>query len=125
MVKQKTTNTATEVKYRWSQTVNPLTATWNDVKPGTVTFNTSSGYTNSSQGGLYLFKTSNLHMCIANSSNGNWYGGIGVATAYNGGIPGYPNTTVTDGYIDLYVRVYNGTKIIKNIGISSSEFLEL
>ena len=125
MVKQKTTDTATEVKYRWSQTVNPLTATWDDVKPGTVTFNTSSGYTSSSYGGLYLFKTSNLHMCIANGSNGNWYGGIGAATAYNGGIPGYPNTTVTNGYIDLYIRVYNGTKIIKNIGISSSEFIEL
>jgi len=125
MVKQKTTDTAAEVKYRWTQTANPLTATWNDVKPGTVTFNTSSGYTSSSYGGLYLFKTSNLHMCIANGNNGNWYGGIGAATAYNGGIPGYPNTTVTSGYIDLYIRVYNGTKIIKNIGISSSEFIEL
>ena len=125
MVKQKTTSSAAETKYRWVQTVNPLTAVWADVKPGTVTFNTSSGYTSSSYGGMYIFKNSNLHMCIANSSNGNWYGGIGAAAAYNGGIPGYPNTTVTTGYIDLYMRVYNGTKIIKNVGISSTEFIEL
>lgn len=125
MVKQKTTSSATETKYRWIQTANPLTAVWADVKPGTVTFNTSSGYTNSSYGGMYLFKNTNLHMCIANGSNGNWYGGIGAAAAYNGGIPGYPNTTVTTGYIDLYIRVYNGTKIIKNVGISSTEFIEL
>lgn len=125
MVKQKTTNTATETKYRWIQTANPLTATWADVKPGTVTFNTSSGYTNSSYGGMYLFKNTNLHMCIANGSNGNWYGGIGAAAAYNSGIPGFPNTTVTSGYIDLYMRVYVGVKIIKGIGINSSEFIEL
>ena len=125
MVKQKTTSSAAETKYRWVQTVNPLTAVWADVKPGTVTFNTSSGYTSSSHGGMYLLKSSSLHMCIANSNSGNWYGGIGVATAYSGGIPGYPNTTVTTGYVDLYMRVYNGTKIIKNVGISSTEFIEL
>lgn len=125
MVKQKTTSSAAETKYRWVQTVNPLTAVWADVKPGTVTFNTSSGYTSSSYGGLYLLKSSSSHMCIANGSSSNWYGGIGVATAYNGGIPGYPNTTVTSGYVDLYMRVYNGTKIIKNVGISSTEFIEL
>ena len=124
MVKQKTTSSATETKYRWKQTANPLTATWADVKPGTPTFITTSGYSNNSKGGLYIFKTSNLHMCIANGNNGNWYGGIGCATAYNGGIPGYPDTTVTNGYIDLYMRVYNGAKVIKDIGINANNLIE-
>jgi hypothetical protein len=63
-------------------------------------------------------------MCIANNTNGNWYGGIGAAAAFNGGIPGYPNTTVTTGYIDLYVRVYLPAKIIQNTGFSALEFIE-
>ena len=53
MIKQKTTSSATEAKYRWSQIVNPITAVYNDVQPGTVVFNTSTGYTNSTFGGLY------------------------------------------------------------------------
>ena len=124
MVKQKATSTTTEAKYRWIQTPNPLTATWNDVKPGTVTFITTSGYQNSSFGGMYLMKNGNLHMCIANASNGNWFGGIGASSSYNGGIPGYPNTTITSGYIDLYLRIYPTAKIIKNIGISANTLIE-
>jgi hypothetical protein len=63
-------------------------------------------------------------MCIANGSSGNWFGGIGAASAYNGGIPGYPNTTVTDGSIDLYMRVYADAKIIKDIGINAANLIE-
>lgn len=125
MVKQKTTSSAAEAKYRWTQSVSPLTAVWEDVKPGQVTFNTTTGYTNSSYGGMYIYKSTGLHMCIANGSKGNWYGGIGAASAYNGGIPGFPNTVVTTGSIDLYIRIYNGTKIIKDIGMNSNEFIEI
>lgn len=124
MVKQKTTSDATETKFRWIQTPNPLTATWTDVKPGTVTFITTSGYSNNSMGGMYLMKNSSLHMCIANGSNGNWFGGIGAAGAYNGGIPGYPNTTITTGYIDLYLRIYPNAKIIKELGIGANNLIE-
>lgn len=124
MLKQKTTSSATETKYRWRQTANPLTAVWNDVKPGTPTFITTTGYSNSSMGGLYIFKTSQLHMSIANSTSSNWYGGIGCAAAYNGGIPGYPNTTVTDGYIDLYMRIYDNAKFIQGIGINAHNLIE-
>lgn len=125
MIKQKNTSSSAEAKYRWIQTANPLTAVWADVKPGTPTFITTAGYTTSSMGGLYLYKNSQLHMSIANSSSGNWYGGIGAAAAFNGGIPGYPNSTVTDGYIDLYMRIYDNAKIIKDIGINAHELIEL
>ena len=124
MVKQKTTSDAAEIKYRWIQNTSPLNAVYADVKPGTCTYNTASGYTNSSLGGLYILN-SNTHFCIANNSNGNWYGAIGCWTVYDGGIPGYPNTTVTSGYIDLYARVYLPAKIIKNLGINAIEFIEI
>ena len=104
MVKQKNTSSASEVKYRWVQKKSPLTATWYDVKASEVVRNTSSGYTDGGYGGLYILN-SNTYLCIANASNGNWYGAFGCWTAYSGGIPGYPNTIVTSGYMDLYVRV--------------------
>ena len=104
MVKQKTTSDATEIKYRWIQNKSPLTATYADVAPSAVTRITTSGYTNGGNGGLWKLN-SNTHMVIANSNSGNWYGATGSWTAYNGGIPGYPNTTITTGYMDLYARV--------------------
>ena len=105
MVKQKTTASATEAKYRWTQTKNPKEAVYNDVKPGTVTFNTSSGYTNSSFGGLWQMNT-NARLCIANSNAGNWYGAFGSWTVYQTNkLPGFPNTEITTGYMDLYVRI--------------------
>lgn len=104
MVKQKNTSSASEVKYRWVQKKSPLTATWYDVKASEVVRNTSSGYTDGGYGGLYILN-SNTYLCIANGSNGNWYGAFGCWTTYSGGIPGYPNTVVTSGYMDLYVRV--------------------
>jgi hypothetical protein len=48
----------------------------------------------------------NTHICIANSSSGDWWGGIGTYTPYQGGIPGYPRVVVTTGYEDLYIRIY-------------------
>ena len=105
MVKQKTTSDATETKYRWVQYKNPLIATWDDVKPGTVTINTSSGYTSSSFGGLWK-KNSQARLCIANATSSNWYGAFGCWTTYGAStVPGYPNTTISTGYFDLYVNV--------------------
>ena len=106
MVKQKTTSDATEVKYRWIQNVSPIGATYNQVKPSEVTRITTSGYTDGTYGGLYITNV-NSHLCIANATNGNWYGALGCWTTWNGGIPGYPNSVVTTGYIDLYVRIDN------------------
>ena len=124
MVKQKTTSSASEVKYRWIQNVSPLTATWDDVKPASVTRITTSGYTDGSNGGLYI-TNSNTHMVIANSNNGNWYGATGSWTTYSGGIPGYPNSVITSGYMDIYIRVYQNVKIKKNIGFSAEHLIEM
>ena len=107
MVKQKSTSSDTEKKYRWIQYANPLTATWEQVKPGTVTNITTSGYTNGGYGGLYKLN-SNTYFVIANGTKGNWFGAIGAWSTYNGGIPGYPNTSITTGYLDLYIRLYGG-----------------
>lgn len=104
MVKQKTTSDATEVKYRWVQTTNPTAATYTDVQPSAVTRNTSSGYTDGGNGGLYLMNSS-ARCCIANATSGNWFGAAGSWTTYQGGFPGYPNTVITTGYMDIYVRI--------------------
>ena len=104
MVKQKTTSSASEVKYRWIQTKSPVSATYTDVAPSNVTRITTDGYTDGGYGGLYILNSSS-YMVIANSNNGNWYGAFGACKVYSGGIPGYPNTTVTSGYMDLYVKV--------------------
>ena len=105
MVKQKTTSSATETKWRWTQSYNPLTTTaWSTAQPGTATYNTSSGYSPSSYGGLYKSGI-NARLTIANASSGNWYGAMGCWALQSYGIPGYPNTTVGTGYMDLYVRV--------------------
>ena len=124
MVKQKTTDSATETKYRWIQYKSPLTAVWDDVKPASVTRITTSGYTDGNFGGLYILNT-NTHMVIANSNNGNWYGATGCYTVYSGGIPGYPNTTITSGYMDLYIRIYPNVKFIKNTGFSAEHLIEM
>ncbi len=104
IVKQKVTSSDTEKKYRWIQNKSPLTATWSDVRASNVSRITTSGYTDGTFGGLYILN-SNTYMCIANATNGNWYGAFGCWTQYYGGVPGYPNTMVTTGYMDLYVRV--------------------
>ena len=117
MVKQKTTSSATETKWRWTQPYNPLTTTaWATAQPGTVTYNTSSGYSSSSYGGLYKSGI-NARLTIANASSGNWYGAMGCWALQSYGIPGYPNTTVGTGYMDLYVRVDSLMKPISEKGL--------
>lgn len=107
---QNVTKESPTVKYRWIQTKNPFTAVYADVAPGAVTRITTTGYTNGTYGGLYKLNSSAFFV-VANASNGNWFGATGAWNAYNGGIPGYPNTTVTSGQIDIYVRV---DSIVKN-----------
>lgn len=105
MVKQALTSSATETKYRWIQTVNPYTATFAQTSKDNVTKITTSGYsTNANAGGMYKMN-SNTFFVINNSSSGNWFGAIGSWTAHQSGIPSYPNTVVTSGYFDLYLRL--------------------
>ena len=105
MIKQKTTSDASETKYRWIQKKSPLTATWYDVNKTEVTRITTSGYTNGGFGGLYIINNSQTYMCIANDVINNWFGAIGCWTIWNDGIPGYPESVITSGYMDLYVRI--------------------
>lgn len=44
---------------------------------------------------------------VANASKGNWWGATGCWTAYQGGIPGYPNNVCTTGNIRIFVRINN------------------
>ena len=106
MIKQATTSTATETKYRFIQTNNPMTATYAQTTHANVTINTTSGYsTNSSYGGIYYNGGSNAYLVTNNANSGNWYGALGCWTAYGGGIPGIFGATITTGYIDVYYRI--------------------
>lgn len=108
MIKQKATATSTETKYRWIQTVNPMTATYAQVAQANITRNTSSGYsTYGTYGGIYhKVNDSKTYMaCNDGSSASNFWCAIGSFITYQGGIPGYAQVVVTTGYIDLYLRV--------------------
>lgn len=101
---QQTTKGGAYTKYRWVQTKSPFTATYEDVAPSAVTRVTTSGYTDGGYGGMYHLG-GNTYFVVANSNKGNWYGATGCWTAYQGGIPGYPNTTVTTGSVRVFIRV--------------------
>ena len=125
MVKQKTTSDATETKWRWIQNTSPMAGSYDSVKAANVTKITSSGYSVSDvAGGAYKFNSS-TYLVIANASSGNWFGAIGAWSAYNGGIPGYPNTTVTTGYIDLYLRVDSIIASLGNNYVKCNEIIEI
>lgn len=113
MLKEKSTTTSTEMKYRWIQTANPHTAAYADVSGAKITKYTSAdGYTNflsASYGGLYR-KNSNTFLSENNGTSSSWWGAVGSWTAYQGGIPGFgSNSTSTHiiktGYMDLYLRI--------------------
>ena len=58
MIKEMVASGGTEDKYRWIQTVNPMTAVFGDVDEADVTKITTTGYsTASSYGGIYYIKS--------------------------------------------------------------------
>ena len=114
MVKQKTTSGSTELKGRWIQNANPMTATHDEVTTNRITINTSPGYSNFSSGicGIICRGTSYYsYICQTTDSGSGWWGGIGEFTAYNGGIERFAlqgaSGQVTTGYLDLYLRIDN------------------
>lgn len=128
---QSTTSTATPTKYRWIQTVSPFGTSYDAVKPASVTRVTTSGYTDGGFGGLFKMN-SNTYLVVANNNSGNWFGATGSWAAHNGGIPGYPSTTITSGFVNLYIRIDNTTvpsgvldTKIKSELMQSSNFIEL
>ena len=132
LVKQKQTNTSTEVKYRWIQTANPMTCAFGDVDAADITKITTSGYTamGSNMGGLYK-KISSTYLCQNNNNSGNWWGAVGAWANYNGGIPAINGITVTSGCLDIYIRIDNDSlsttnkaKIFNNQDTIGLEFIE-
>jgi hypothetical protein len=87
---------------RWSQTVSPFTATYNDVKPGSSKVTHISNMP-SMNGGMYKLNSS-TYFCVTNASNGNWFGAFGAWSKHGSGIPTFNNSS-TAGTFDLYVRV--------------------
>ena len=86
---------------RWSQTVDPNTATFSDTKAGGG--NVTAIENMSGRGGMYKHTSgTNTYYCINNGTDGNWYGAIGAYQTWNGGFPGFSAMTKT---MKLYVRV--------------------
>ena len=54
------------------------------------------------------------YLVTANSASTNWFGAIGAWTDFGGGIPGYPNTGIKSGFMDLYLRVDNVCPMYKD-----------
>ena len=106
MIIQAVNSGDTASKYRWIQTVNPMTAAFDDVAAANVTKITTTGYTTpgASYGGLYK-RNSATYLSCNNGNSGNWYGNLGGWTVWSTGIPGYNGVAIASGYIDLYLRL--------------------
>lgn len=129
MVKQKTTSSATETKYRWIQYYNPMTATYDQTTLANVSINSSSEYsTVANYGGIY-YKNSSTYLCVNNANSSNWMGAIGCWGSWGNGIPGWGSTPVTSGYLDLYLRMDSNSNLNKTTFaedyITSGELIEI
>ena len=133
MIKQKENNNETEKRYRWTQLYNPMLATFEQTMAADVVFNTTSRYTIPAvvYGGLWCKNTSS-YLVANNNNSGNWWGAVGCWTNYQGGIPGYDGKLVTNGYMDLYIRItkdnlndINKTYITNNNYLFSKDFWEI
>ena len=114
VMQQKTVDGAFS-KYRFKQNVSPLSATWDQVNPSKVGTNVTriSSSTQNNYAGMYWYNNSNVAMCFANGSNGNWYG-CGIRAAFQGGIPGYNGETVK-GWQLVYMRISgHNARMFKN-----------
>ena len=91
---EKLTSSSTEAQYRWKQTNNPATS------------NTLSGYEVVSGNPPRTIGLVNkgTYACFHNGSV--WWCACGSYTDYGSGIPGFGGK-VTNGYIDLYIRINN------------------
>lgn len=128
MIKQSATSGGTESKYRWIQTKNPFNASYADVAVANVTRITTDGYsTYGNYGGIYK-ENSRSYFVTNNGTSGNWWGAIGCWTDYSTSIPGYAQTAISTGYIDLYLRVDNQINSIPSLfknAIIANHFYEI
>lgn len=99
---------------RWIQTANPLTTN----SDATQTVNTMGykgvhiDFTTNWKYGMGLSSSSQAFMdCEA--GHGNWYGGIGLYSAYQGGFPAPTESGMADiqKEVELWVRLYNSVDI--------------
>lgn len=108
MIEQKANSSASTLKFRWVQPVNPNTAAYADVAAASITKNTSTGYTSFSHGGLYK-KNANAYYTTNNGTQSNWWGAVGAWANTTNGIPAWNGTEVgTGGFEDLYIRMDGG-----------------
>lgn len=98
--------------HRWTQTKNPLTASYADVQPGSANVVYNSNYNIPTiNGGMYKLN-SNTFFCITNATNGNWFGAFGAWNWHGDGIPTFQNRS-TSGILDLYMRIDPASKLYK------------
>lgn len=112
-------------KYRFKQNVSPFSATWEQVNPSKVGTNVTriSSSRPNNYAGMYWYNNSNVAMCFANGSNGNWYG-CGIRAAYQGGIPGYNGETVK-GWQLVYMRISgHNARMFKNGVMIPTDIIE-
>lgn len=133
LIVQRGTQTSDIQRFRWIQFTNPMIATYSDVTKDKVIYNNSGCYTSigSTWGGLY-HSGSYTYLNGNNGTEGNWWGAIGAWTRHNNGIPGWNGTTITNGYLYLYVRIDDTfddsgiTSIYKNnYGINTKNIYEI
>lgn len=110
---EKATINSSVTKYRWMQSVNPMTST----STGTVTV--VSGYT-SCRG---LCRCSGCTYLAHTNSTSDWWGAVGSWTSHQSGIPAIGNVVVTSGYCAVFVRVDPKVKLYK--GVNSMVFNEI
>lgn len=118
LVIQKTELRTKPIKLRWIQTQSPLGTTFSMVAPAEIQKNSSVGYTSFDHGGLVRGNVSaKTFLTVNNGTSGNWWGATGCFTAYQGGIPGFNQTIVKSGCIDIFIRIdslINNTKFYKD-----------
>lgn len=136
MCKQKAQTANNETKFRWVQSVNPMTADMAAIAAATVTKNTSSGYTATGSGytGIYAKKSTSYITTYQPSATNNTWGRFGQWQQFQSGLAGTNGVTVTTGYSDLYLRIDNvtfvnlpantKTQFLKSGDINSTEIYE-
>lgn len=133
MVETKTKSENIEIKYRWIQYANPMTATFNDVNKEDIT-KIDWYILSTSHGGIY--KNNNNTFISQNSGNSlSPCGYIGSWTIARTGLPGFFDNDITTGYLDLYLCIYDPnneikvsdeiSRIYKTGKITSNEIIEL
>ena len=105
IIQSETSDVYSSVKYRWTQSINPYNAVFDDVDAADVTYNSGSGYTvPSGWGGMHKVNA-NTFFCANNGTASNWWGAVGAWNSHQGGIPAWGGMVVTTGFQNVYLRV--------------------